>query len=475
MGNEKLFRDESIGKLILKTSLPSVLIILMMLIYNMADIFFIGQTGDALQVAAVSLSGPLLSILSGLGTLVGAGGCAAIATAWGKGETQKVRSMSSFCGWGAIAMGLVFALVFFAAQQPILKGIGTSGETLAFTQSYLRIIGAGAPLMIFSSAMANVVRGQGAVKESMTGNILGNVVNILLDPLFISVFGWGVAGAAFATVIGNGLSSLYFLRFLTGKKSVLSMDLKDFSLKPAVSLKVLSLGLPTAFSVLLMSLSSILVNNIAAAYGDRVIAAMGVAGRVGMLVSMVQMGICMGVQPAVSYNFGARLFGRMNALLKRTLCITLGMGSLLTALVYFGRTPMVAFFLDDQEVIRLGESIVAISMVTGPIFGIGQLCTIYLQSTDKASMATVASVLRQGLFLLPAVLILNRAFGLTGLLWSSVVADLLSTAANLLFALRQRGALKKAALSEETVPLGSGEPVAGDPEEPVYETATDGP
>lgn len=427
MGSEKLFKEESIGKVILKTSIPSVIIILVMMIYNMADMFFIGQAGDAMQVAAVSLAGPLMSILSGLGTLVGAGGCAAIAIALGRNSKKEAKQMSSFCVWVSIAMGVAFAAAMLIFTNPILNAIGASDNTREFARSYMSIIALGAPFMIFSSSMANVVRAEGAVKQSMIGNMLGSVLNIILDPIFISGLGLGVAGAAIATVIGNVVATGYFIWYMHGKQSNLALSPKLLSFKKNISLKVLSLGLPTAIGIILMSVSNILRNNLAVGYGDSVVAAMGVAGRVSMIVSMVQMGICMGVQPAIAYNFGAKLRGRMNALVKRTAIVTVIVGAILTVGTFLARNFLVAAFIDDTQVIALGQRMVAITLVTGPIFGLSLLSTTFLQSIDSAGKATVVSLLRQGVILLPLSLIGNMLFGLTGLLWVQVVADVLAT------------------------------------------------
>ncbi|MDR1640411.1 MAG: MATE family efflux transporter [Clostridiales bacterium] len=443
MESEKLFKHESIGKLILKTSIPSVVIIIMMMLYNMADIFFIGQTGDAMQVASVSIAGPIMSILSGLGTLIGAGGCAAIATQLGKGDTKLAKSMSSFSGWFSIGVGILFALFLISFMSPILAESGTSESTVEHTRTYLTILALGAPFIIFSSVMANLVRAQGAAKESMIGNMLGNVINMALDPIFISVLGLNVAGAAIATVLGNFVASVYFIVFMLGKKNELSLNPRYFSFKPKVSLKVLSLGFPTAFGIILMSFSTIIRNNVAAGYGDSVIAASGIAGRVAMIVSMIQLGISMGVQPAIAYNYGAGLFERMNAILKRTAISTVIIGVVLTATVFMGRATLVSIFLDNAEVSQLGQHIVALAMVTGPIFGIGFLCTTFLQSTNQATVATVVALLRQGIFLLPLTFILSAVFGLEGFLWSAVLADILSTLVNIVLFMRYNSTFYK--------------------------------
>lgn len=426
MQNEKLFRDESIGRVILKTSVPAVFTILLMLIYNMADMFFIGRTGDAMQVAAVALAGPVMSILSGLGTLVGSGGCTAIAIELGKKNEKAAHAMSSFCCWFSLGMGVVSAAVILLGVSPLLGWIGASENTRHFAGTYLGIIALGAPAMIFSSGCANIVRAEGAVKEAMLGNCLGSVVNILLDPLLISVFGMGVAGAAIATVIGNLAALVYFLLYFK-RRSALSISPRHFTLRREVSLRVLVLGLPTAIGVLLMSVSSILRNNLVVHYGDVVVAAMGVASKVTMVVGMIQMGICTGVQPVLAYSYGAHSLPRLKAILKRTGLVTVVVGGLLTLAVVAGKDVLVSLFISDAGVRAYGQQIAAVSVVSGPVFGLCYLSTNFLQATDKASYAIVVSLLRQGLFLVPLVVLLNAAAGLNGLIWSQPISDILAT------------------------------------------------
>ncbi|MDD2374387.1 MAG: MATE family efflux transporter [Eubacteriales bacterium] len=427
MKKDDLMTNMSTGKTILHASVPAMITILVMMIYNMADMFFIGKLGDPMQIAAVALVGPVMSILSGLGTLVGSGGCAAIATELGKKNLSRVRQMSSFSMYASVGMGLIFTISVFLFQQPILRLIGTTANTKAFAGIYLSIIALGAPIMTYASASANIVRAEGAVRESMLGNMLGSIVNIILDPIFILVLDLGVAGAAIATILGNLSAAIFFTIFFKYRSRNLTVSPRSFTLHPSISVKVLSLGLPTAIGVLLVSFSSILKNNLVVGYGDTVIAAMGVAGKTTMIVGMLQMGLAMGIQPVIAYNFGAKNFERMAALLKRTAFITVILGSALTIAVLIGRSSFIRFFIDDAAVIAYGQKIVLISVLTGPIAGINYISTMFLQATDKASHATLVSVLRQGLFFLPTMYTLNYFFALDGLLISQPLADIAAT------------------------------------------------
>jgi Na+-driven multidrug efflux pump len=208
---------------------------LVMVLYHMADVFFIGQTGDANKVAAVTLASPMFSILSGLGVLLGNGGCTAISLSLGKGEYDKIKKISAFAVWGAIVIGVVFAAVVLPLMGPICNLLGANDETRGFTAEYLRIIAIGAPVIMLTNVVPALIRADGSTTDSMIGNMLGTVLNIALDPLLISVFGMGVSGAAIATVAANVASLVYFVYFLRTKGKIYSVSPKELSLKKDIA------------------------------------------------------------------------------------------------------------------------------------------------------------------------------------------------------------------------------------------------
>lgn len=427
MSREYLFEKESIPKLMAKLCIPAVTTILIMIIYNMADMFFVGQTGNAMQVAAVSLSAPIFSLLSALGTLIGGGGCTAIAIALGKKDEKKARSVTAFCFYFSLLLGFLFMIAILIGINPILKMIGTSEATRHFTKDYLQILYLGAPVILFSSVSGNLVRANGAAKESMIGSILGSVVNIILDPILILGFRIGVKGAAIATVIGYIASFIYFIRYFRKHNDSFSLNCKNVSLKPDFSWRILYLGLPTSLGVTLMSISNVFANNILVSYGDAAVAASGIAGRISMIIGMLQMGICMGIQPALAYNHGAKNLNRMKSLIKTTAIVTITLGSLLTGLGWLFKEPLVIAFVNDNEVLRFGQQMIIGNLIAGPIIGLFYLSTGCLQSIERAGLATFTSLLRQGIIYIPLLFALNKLAGLNGIIFSHAVADIIST------------------------------------------------
>ena len=237
MKNEKLMQEGSIAQLLVKMSLPVILIMMVTVLYNMADVFFIGRSGDRFQLAAISLAGPVFSAVSAFNTLIGFGGCTACSIALGEGRHDLVRKYSAFVLYAALGLGLMLTALILAGMPFLLKLLGTNGETAAYTAEYLRILGIGAPFLVMSGALGNTVRADGEVKGAMLASLTGTVLNILLDPLFIAVFHWGCGGAALATVIGNIVSLLLLLRTVS-KKDCFSLSPRDFTLHPSVSLRV---------------------------------------------------------------------------------------------------------------------------------------------------------------------------------------------------------------------------------------------
>lgn len=426
MKSEAMMRDAPVHKLFLKMSLPAIAITLVIVAYNMTDVFFIGQTGDAAQVAAISLAGPVFSILSGIGTLLGAGGSTAIAIALGRGEKEKIKSITSFCFCGVIAIGILFAGIVLFMGDGISRILGADTFSSDYTASYVRILSVGAPFILFSNVFANLVRADGSAKESMIANMVGTFVNIALDPLLILALNMGVAGAALATVIGNVCSCAYLVRHVKKRQPLYSFHPKFLSLKKDVSFRVMSLGLPLAISTMLMSVSSVFANNLMSHYGTTAIAANGVASKVGMLIVMVSMGICMGIQPAISYNYGARNNKRVYQILKSAAWLTVIVGSVLTLVCFLLRNKIIGAFINDVAVIELGRRMMIASLVIGPVYGVYQVCTTFLQGTGKVSYAILLASLRQGLLYIPVLFATESLAGLNGLIFASPVTEVLA-------------------------------------------------
>ena len=424
--NTDLFEKAPVPKAVATMAVPTMISMLVVVIYNMADTFFIGQTKDPLQVAAVSLATPVFMIFMALGHLFGIGGSSAISRALGERRKDRAWHISSFCCYGSLGLGVMVAVISVLGMEQILHLIGASENTIGFARQYLTIISIGAPTIMFSTAFANILRGEGASRESMVGNLLGTIVNIILDPVMILGLGWGVSGAALATIIGNIAACFFYISYYVRGKSMLSIHVKDFRMGEGIAASVAAIGIPASLNNILMSFANIILNQALVGYGDTPVAAMGVALKSNMLVVLLQIGLCVGIQPLIGYNYGSGNKKRLMQVFKFTGVVSVIMGMLLTLFMIIARKTMIQVFINDAEVVSYGIRMVVALQLSALFIGIVFGCINTIQGMGKALPSLVLTVCRQGLIFIPLIFILNAMLGLDGVIYAQPAADYLS-------------------------------------------------
>ena len=420
--NELMARMKG-SKAVATMAIPSVISSLVTVVYNMADTFFVGQTGDPLQVAAVSLTNPIFILFMAFANMFGMGGSAVASMALGEQNQKRMKQVSAFITYASLAVGILFALVLVGFMQPILSIFGANEETYALARGYVFHISYGAPFIIWSAAASFVVRSEGASKEAMIGSMIGTIANIVLDPVLISGFHLGAAGAAVATTLGNILASLYYLWYFVKKSNNFSIGIRNFTCRYGIFSGICSCGLPTAIFSTLMSVSTIVLNQILVAYGNAPVAAIGIVFKANMFITFLQMGLANGVQPLLGYNFGSgdkKRFQDIAAYTKKC-CIVIGI--LATLLFFVFRRQIIGLFIQDEEVIMYGVRMLIAYMLSGPVIGILFMNMNCMQSVGKAFWATILSVLRQGVLLIPLLFLLNALGGLTGVIYGQALTD----------------------------------------------------
>ena len=318
------------------------------------------------------------------------------------------------------------AVISVLGMEQILHLIGASENTIGFARQYLTIISIGAPTIMFSTAIANILRGEGASRESMVGNLLGTIVNIILDPVMILGLGWGVSGAALATIIGNIAACFFYISYYVRGKSMLSIHVKDFRMGEGIAASVAAIGIPASLNNILMSFANIILNQALVGYGDTPVAAMGVALKSNMLVVLLQIGLCVGIQPLIGYNYGSGNKKRLMQVFKFTGVVSVIMGMLLTLFMIIARKTMIQVFINDAEVVSYGIRMVVALQLSAPFIGILFLCINTIQGMGKALPSLVLTVCRQGLIFIPLIFILNAMLGLDGVIYAQPAADYLS-------------------------------------------------
>ena len=422
--NEQLFRDLPVWKSIASLAIPSLLSILVMIFYNLADTFFIAQLGDTAKVAAISIVSPVFSIIMALGTMLGIGAGTVISVAFGAGDTEKAKNTASLCFYAGIVLSAIISVLLLAFSSPLLRFLGTQPEMWDDAATYLRVLAPGTVFMISSTTVSALIRAEGGVREGLRGYLAGTVTNILLDPLFILVFRWGVAGAAVATVLGNLVSILLYLAYIRRHATVVSLDPKRALTDLSILGSILALGVPNAVSTLLSGFASTFSNQLLSTHGTDAIAAMAAAGKSSMLISMVQMGICMGVQPLLAYTYGAKNVERLKETLRKTALLTVLVGLASAALCFGFRRWVIGLFLKEAQAAQMGERLILWLIAGAPFLGFVYLSTNYLQATQKASAAILVSLLRQGLLLIPLLYLFHWLLGLTGIAAAHLATDI---------------------------------------------------
>lgn len=423
---EKIFSDMSVGKAIFKMAFPSVISSLVLVVYNMVDTFFVGQTNNAFQVAAVSLTNPIFVMFMAFANLLGIGGSTAISIFLGEKKEEKARKTSAFCFYSSIIIGIISGILIILFMEPLLKILGSSENTYSFSRDYLFYIALGAPFILLANTFGHTIRGEGAATSSMIGGMIGTVINIILDPIFILTFNMGTAGAAIATVIGNIFGCFYYIYYLKIKSLSLSINYKDFYIFGKVSKKTITLGIPAGINSALMSVSNIVLNNKLVYYGDAPVAAMGVATKIYLLIVFIHMGITNGIQPLLGYCFGAKRKERFIKIFKFSGSVTILVGTILTIIYIIFSTDIIKFFISDEEVVYYGKDMLIATIISGPILGILFLCINSMQAVDRPFPATIVSICRQGFIYIPLLYIMDTLFGLKGVNYTQVVADYIS-------------------------------------------------
>lgn len=421
--NEELFVKAPVPKAFFSMVIPCIITTLVMVIYNMADTFFVGQTGDVNQVAAVSVTTPIFMMMMAVANVLGIGGSAAIGNALGTGNEKRAKNLSAFSAYASIIVGIIIMVLILIFQKPLLQLLGTSENTYDMARSYTIVIAIGTAFILFSNALGHVVRAEGAANVSMIGNMIGTVVNIILDPVFILAMGMGTMGAALATVIGNLCGCIYFVWYFVKKSKSLSIRLSDFKVGDGICKNVVAIGLPSGLASVFMSVSTIFVNVCLVSYGDAPVAAWGVASKANMLIILLQMGIGNGIQALLAFNYGAGHHKRFKEILRFGMIFSIGLGIVLTAIYMLGSTSVVRIFIDDMSVIDSGARMLRALSLSGPVIGTVYVGVSSMQSMGRALPSTLISICRQGIVFIPVLLIMRAVMGMNGIIYAQSVAD----------------------------------------------------
>jgi putative MATE family efflux protein len=421
---------------IIRLALPMMLAMIAQMVYNMTDTFFIGQTGDPNMVAGISLAMPLFIVSQGIGNIFGVGASSYISRLLGARKGKEAKRTCSVAFWTTLGMGLLITAALFLFRKPFLRVSGASEITFPYADSYFSIINAFIAVALLNIALSGQMRSEGATAKATQGMLVGIVLNVILDPVFILVLDWGVAGAAWATVIGMIASVIYYCLHFVSRRSVLSISPRDF--KPNVRLyaEILKIGIPAALSNIAMTICFVFRNRIASGYGDFVIAGSGINQRVGSISFMLIMALAMGYQPFAGFNYGAKNFGRLKAGFRITIVYSTLLSLFFTVVFVFWGRDIITLFIRETATIDAGTELLHAMLWSLPFVGIQMTMMVTFQALGKPVLATIVTLGRDFLFYLPLLFIFDWLWQFDGYMYSQPVADALTTCAALVLSLR---------------------------------------
>lgn len=437
---------ESIGKLLMQYAVPAIIAMTASSLYNMVDSIFIGHGVGTMALSALALTFPLMNLGAAFGALVGVGAATLISVKLGQKDYDTAQRVLGNVFVLNILLGLAFTVIVFPFLNPILYFFGGSDETVEYARQFMEIILLGNVVTHLYLGLNAVLRASGHPKQAMYATIATVAINTILAPIFIFMFDWGIRGAAIATVSAQVIALLWQLKQFNNANELLHFRRGIFRLKRKIVFDSLAIGMSPFLMNLAACLIVILINQGLKKYGgDLAIGVFGIVNRLVFIVVMIVMGLNQGMQPIAGYNFGAKLYDRVNKVLKLTIiyatCVTT-FGFLVGMLA---PNLVVGIFTSDAELTELSATGLRITVMFFPIIGFQMVTSNFFQSIGMAGKAIFLSLTRQMLILLPCLLILPHFFGVAGVWYSMPVSDLLASLIALVMLVYQFRKFKTAA------------------------------
>ena len=452
-----LFEEAPMSKAVVSMCIPTIISSLVMVIYNLADTYFVGMLGDPIQNAAVTLAAPVLLAFNAVNNLFGVGSSSLMSRSLGLKEYDKVRRVSAFGFYGSVCGGLVFTLVMLIAKGPVLVLLGTDAGTADATAAYLHwTVTCGAAPAILNVVMAYMVRSEGSTLHASVGTMSGCLLNIVLDPIFILPWGlnMGAAGAGLATFLSNCAACGYFFVLLAVRrdKTYVCISPSMFLLDKRIASGVCAVGIPAAIQNLLNVTGMTVLNNFTSSFGADAVAAMGIAQKINMVPMNIAFGASQGVMPLVGYNYASGNAKRMKEAVGFALKISVSFLLAVSLCYYFGAEFFIGLFIKNDAIIAYGARFLQGMCLALPFLNTDFMAVGVFQAAGMGRRAFAFAILRKIVMEIPALYILNALFPLYGLAYAQAVTEVILAAAALIM-LRKlfREAAERAARTEKPV------------------------
>lgn len=422
----ELLGNAPIPKALVSLGIPIMIGMLINALYNLVDAYFVGGLGES-PMGAISIVFPLGQVVVGLGLMFGNGAASYLSRLLGSGDKKTANIVASTALYSSVLIGAVLIIFSTIFLKPILTSLGATETIMPYALTYARIYVISCIFNVFNVTMNNIVASEGAAKTTMCALLLGAVINIGLDPLFIYTFDMGVAGAAIATAISQFVSTLVYLTYILRKKSAFTFSIKEFIPTQQTFVEILKIGIPTLTFQLLTSLSIALINRASSDYGDAVIAGMGAVTRVTSMGTLVVFGFLKGFQPIAGFSYGAKNFKRLRESIKISIlwstifCVVVGL-----LMVVFSTQIISQFANGNGEMISVGQKSLAANGLSFFLFGFYTVYSSLFLALGKGTAGFFLGACRQGICFVPIILLLPAIWGMSGILYAQPIADIIS-------------------------------------------------
>lgn len=426
----ELFENMPVRKAVMKLSVPTVLSSLVMVIYNLADTYFVGMLNNPIENSAVTLAAPLLLAFNAVNNLFGVGSSSMMSRALGRKDYDTVYRSSAFGFYCSVISGALFSLLYIVLHIPLLKVLGADSETMAATAQYLKwTVGCGAVPAILNVVLAYLVRAEGASLHASVGTMSGCILNIILDPFFVlpQFLNMGAAGAGLATFISNCIACIYFfvLLFAKRKSTYVCISPKKFGFKKEIVSGVFAVGIPASIQNLLNVTGMTVLNNFTAAFGSSAVAAMGIAQKINMIPMQVALGFSQGIMPLISYSYASKNVKRMKKSLVFSSEISIGFLLMATIGFYIFSGGLISLFMQNAAIVAYGSRFLRGMCLSLPFLCMDFIAVGVFQACGMGKKSLIFAIMRKIVLEIPALFLLNYIYPLYGLAYAQTVSEII--------------------------------------------------
>ena len=424
-----------VEKLIPRLAVPTIFSMMITMIYNLVDAYFVGKLGTSAS-AAIGVVLGVQSIFQAFGFMMGHGAGSQISVRLGEGDRDAADRLFSTAFFHALVISVIVGVLGLIGLEPLMRLMGSTDTILPFSKNYGFYILISGPALVGSCVLNNVMRYEGRAVLAMFGLVTGGVLNMIGDPILMFGLGLGIDGAGLSTAISQYISFGILLYMVFSKRTISRLSLRYRSNDPDVTLSIMKVGFPSLIRQMLNSIATITLNHCAMPYGDAAIAAMAIVGRIVMFIGSAMIGLGQGFQPVSAYNYGARKFKRLRDSFYFTVKAGMAVLGILAIFGFMFPGPVVQLFRDDPRVVEIGSRALRFQCIAVVMQPFSVTANMMFQSIGRSKEASFMAMLRSGLYYIPSLLILPLFLGLTGIECAQMVSDILTTLTCIPFVVR---------------------------------------